>query len=351
MATKKFRKHLLKLGSTILQALSQLDSLAIDAIIFIIDEDGKLVGSLTDGDIRRGLLKGYSVNDIVDNIIQPSPKYIRKGERDINKIIEFREKNFRIIPILDKNNRIVNVINFRKTRSYLPIDAVMMAGGRGERLRPLTDDVPKPLLQVGNKSILEHNIDRLRLFGIDDFWITLKYLGEKIERYIGNGREKDIIIQYVYENEPLGTIGSVSKIDNFEHDYVLVTNSDLLTNINYEHFFLDFIKQDADFSVVTIPYSVDIPYAVLETDNGHVINFKEKPTYTYYSNAGIYLVKKEVLSRIPIAKHFNTTDLMEDLIEARKKVISYPLAGYWLDIGSHEDYNKAQKDIDHIDFK
>jgi len=346
-----YTKHLIPEGSIIRNALERLNILGIDAIIFVVDKEGKLKGSLTDGDVRRGLLKGLTLEDRVEEIIQPNPKFIRKGDKDINKVIEYRENNYRVIPILDKNDKVVNVINFRELKSYLPLDAVIMAGGRGERLSPLTDLIPKPLLKVGEKSIIEHNIDRLRLFGIDDFWITLKYLGEKIERYIGNGREKDIIIQYVYENEPLGTIGSVSKIDNFEHDYVLVTNSDLLTNINYEHFFLDFIKQDADFSVVTIPYSVDIPYAVLETDNGHVINFKEKPTYTYYSNAGIYLVKKEVLSRIPIAKHFNTTDLMEDLIEAHKKVISYPLAGYWLDIGSHEDYNKAQKDIDHIDFK
>jgi len=128
----------------------------------------------------------------------------------------------------------------------------------------------------------------------------------------------------------------------------LSTNSDILTNIDYEHFFLDFLNQEADFSVVTIPYAVDVPYAVLETNNGHVVNFREKPTYTYFSNGGIYLMKRELLDRIPIAKHFNATDLMENLIKSDKKVISYPLSGYWLDIGRHEDYIKAQKDIAHI---
>lgn len=345
-----YRKHLLIKGSKIREALKRLDCLAKDAIVFIVDQDNHLIGSLTDGDVRRGLLKGYTIENLVDNIIQPNPKFIRKGEHNINKIIEYRDNNYRILPVLDQESKIVNVINFRELKSYLPIDAVIMAGGRGERLRPLTDTTPKPLLIVGNQPILKHHLDRLRLFGIDDFWITVKYLGKQIENYFGNGHEQNISIQYVYENEPLGTIGAVSIIKNFSHDFIMVTNSDLLTNIDYEHFFLDFLAQDADFSVVTIPYSVDIPYAVLETNNGHVLNFREKPTYTYYSNGGIYLMKHEIIKHIPVEKHYNATDLMETLIKNGNKVISYPLAGYWLDIGRHEEYEKAQKDINSIRF-
>lgn len=346
-----YKIHLLQRGNRIRNALERLNLLSEDAIIFIVDEENHLVGSLTDGDVRRGLLKGFSIDDLVDEIIQPHPKFIRKDERNVNKVIEYRNNHYRIIPILDKDNKIVNVINFRELKSYLPVDTVIMAGGRGERLRPLTDYTPKPLLKVGEKPILEHNLDRLRLFGIDDFWITVKYLGKQIENYFGNGNEKGINIEYVYENEPLGTIGAVSKINNFSHDYVLVSNSDLLTNIDYEHFFMDFLKKDADFSVVTIPYSVDIPYAVLETNNGYVMNFKEKPTYTYYSNGGIYLMKREVLQHLPLERYFNATDLMEALIKNGSKVISYPLVGYWLDIGRHEEFEKAQKDINTINFK
>lgn len=346
-----YKKHLLPKGSTIRQALERLNFLAKDAILFIVDDRNKLIGSLTDGDVRRGLLNGFSINNFVDEIIQPSPKYIIKGERDLKKVIEYREKNYRIIPILNNEKEIINIINFREIKSYLPVDAVVMAGGRGERLRPLTDKTPKPLLKIGEKPILEHNLDRLRLFGIDDFWITINYLGEQIEEYFGEGLDKNIYIQYVHEKEPLGTIGSVAKIKNFSHDYILVINSDLLTNIDYEHFFLNFLNQNADFSVATIPYSVDIPYAVLETNNGHVLNFREKPTYTYYSNGGIYLMKKEMLDRIPIDKNFNATDLMENLIKSGKKVISYPVNSYWLDIGRTEDLEKAKKDILNIKFE
>ena len=345
---RMYKDHLILLGSSIKEALLQFNELAPDAILFVVDVEDKLIGALTDGDVRRGLLKGFAIESCIDEIIQDNPRYITKGENNLEKIIEYREGDFRIVPVVDENHSIVNVINFRKIRSYLPIDAVIMAGGRGQRLKPLTDTLPKPLLKVGDKAIMEHNLDRLALFGIDDFWVSVKYLGEQIENHFGLGIEKNIKIEYVWENEPLGTIGAVSQIKNFEHDYILVTNSDLLTNIDYEQFFQEFINQDADLAVLTIPYQVNIPYAVLETNNGEVRSFKEKPTYTYYSNGGIYLMKKEMLRYIPQNTYFNATDLMEELIKNKLKVISFPFSGYWLDVGKHEDFEKAQIDIKHI---
>lgn len=347
---RNYKDHLLLTNSRIKQALVKLDELASNAILFVVDKDDKLIGSLTDGDVRRGLIKGFSIEDEVNKIIQKKPRYIRKGEEDVQKIIDFRESNFKILPVLDKENKIINVINFKELKSYLPIDAVIMAGGMGTRLRPLTENIPKPLLKVGNKPIIEHNLDRLALYGIDNFWISVKYLGEQIETYFGDGKNKNSKIDYVWEDLPLGTIGAVSKIQNFRHDYVLVTNSDILTNLDYECLFLDTVDQDADLSVVSIPYEVNIPYAVLETSNGHILSFKEKPTYTYYSNGGIYLMKRSVLQFLPKNSFFNATDLMEKLIKEGLKVISYPLSGYWLDIGKHEDFEKAQRDIKKIKF-
>lgn len=345
-----YKDHLILTGSKVKEALLLLNELSQDAILFVVDADDKLIGSLTDGDVRRGLLKGFTVDTFIDEIIQDSPRYITKGENNLQKIIEYREGDFRIVPVVDENHKIVKIINFRNIRSYLPIDAVIMAGGRGQRLKPLTDLTPKPLLKVGGKAIMEHNLDRLILFGIDDFWVSVKYLGEQIENHFGQGKDKNIKIEYIREKEPLGTIGAVSKINNFEHDYVLVTNSDLLTNIDYEHFFLEFLKQGADLAVLTIPYQVNIPYAVLETTNGTVKSFKEKPTYTYYSNGGIYLMKKEMLKYIPQDTFFNATDLMEELINNNLKVISYPFVGYWLDVGKQEDFVRAHLDIHNIKF-
>ena len=173
---------------------------------------------------------------------------------------------------------------------------------------------------------------------------------DQIETYFGDGHNRNIQIEYIHEENPMGTIGSVAMVQHFEHDYILVTNSDILTNLDYEHFFIDTVKKQADLAVVTIPYQVNVPYAVLETHEGQIQSLKEKPTYTYYSNGGIYLMKKEMLSFIPPNAHFNATDLIESLIYAGKKVSSYPLLGYWLDIGNPDDYQKAQQDLPHIQF-
>lgn len=346
---RKPKDHIISLDTKIKEALIKINELNLDNILFVVDSKNKLVGSLTDGDIRRALIKGVEIESSVEEVIQKEPKYIIKGENNINKIIELRDGNFKIIPVVDSDFKIINIINFRNIKSYLPIDAVIMSGGRGIRLQPMTDLTPKPLLKVGGKSIIEHNLDRLALYGIDDFWISLRYLGEQIVSHLGDGFEKNVNIEYVWENEPLGTIGAVSNINNFLHDYVLITNSDLLTNIDYEKFFLDFLKNNADMAVLTIPYQINVPYGVLETQNGNVKSLKEKPTYTYYSNGGIYLIRKNLLQLIPKNCFYNSTDLMELLISEDYKVISYPFSGYWLDIGKHEDFERAQIDIKNID--
>lgn len=345
-----YRKHVIDQNANILEALSKLDLLSSDAIIFVVDEDDRLIGSLTDGDTRRGFLRGLSLDSNVLSFTQKKPRFFRKGEYTIQQVIEYRSEGFRVVPLLDKEDHILNVINFRSCKSYLPIEAIIMAGGRGERLKPLTDEIPKPMLKVGDKPIIEHTIDRLISFGIDDIWISVRYLGEQIEDYFKDGSSKGVNVKYVRENTPLGTVGAASNVEVNGNDYVLICNSDILTNIDYEDVFLDFIEKDAMLSVVSVPYCVDVPYAVLETVGNNILSFKEKPTYTYYSNGGIYLLKKECLKLIPKENIFNATDLIELLISKGEKVISYPLIGYWLDIGRHEDFKKAQEDIKYIKF-
>lgn len=342
---RSYKEHLVSVDATIKEALTLLDNLAIDAILFAVDTEQRLIGSLTDGDVRRGLLKGLNLEEKVSTFIQSNPKFIRKGSYTIQEIIALRDKNYIVIPVINSDNQIVNVLNFRIQKSYLPVDAVIMAGGLGSRLKPLTDNTPKPLLKVGDKTIIDHNVDRLRKFGVDDYWISVRFLGEQLESHFMDGASRNISVKYVWEDTPLGTIGAVGKIDDFQHDYILVTNSDILTTLNYEDFFLDFIDKAADMSVITIPYQVNIPYAVMETENNHVISFKEKPTYTYFSNGGIYLIKRSILNKIPKGTHYNSTDLMEQVIADGGKLISYPIREYWLDIGKHEDFTQAQEDI------
>jgi dTDP-glucose pyrophosphorylase len=346
---RDYKEHLIGANATLRDALAQLNLLALDAILFVIDDHSRLLGSLTDGDVRRGLLKGKNVDDKVIDYVQPSPRSVSKANYSLIEIVTLREKNFKVLPVLDAERRVVNVINFRTQKSYLPVDALVMAGGRGSRLRPLTDTIPKPLLQVGEKAIIDHNVDRLRSFGIDDFHISVRYLGEQIEEHYHNKRLTGANINFVWEKDPLGTLGAASLIKEFHHDYILVTNSDLLTTLDYEDFFLHFLEAEADMAVASIPYQVDVPYAVLEMHKDRVVSFKEKPTYTYHSNGGIYIVRKELLEKIPRNKFYNTTDLMEKLINDGNKLITYPIRQYWLDIGKPEDFTKAQEDIKHID--
>lgn len=345
-----YSRHIISSEESVRAALIRLDQLASDAILFLTDPNSKLLGSLTDGDLRRGFIKGHDLETPLLSFVQPTPKFIRQGQYELAEIIALRDKNFIVLPVLDNADRIINVINFRLQKSYLPVDALIMAGGRGERLRPLTDETPKPMLPVGGKPIIEHNVDRLRSYGVDDIWVSLRYLGEQIEQHFGDGQQKSIRVQYVYEDAPLGTAGALALIESWIHDTVLVMNSDLLTNIDFEDFYLFFQNQQADLAVACIPYQVSVPYAVMDTDGHWVTGFKEKPTYTHYSNAGIYLMKRSVLSFIPKGEPYNATDLMEHLIQHGKKVAAYPLVGYWLDIGKHDDYKKAQEDIKHIKF-
>lgn len=343
-----FHKHIAHIDLSVREALKKLDELASDAILFLVNDSNELLGSLTDGDLRRGFINNLGFADHLSKFLQPNPKYIQHGKYNLKEIIALREKFFTVFPVVNTHMQIINVVNFRYQKSYLPVDALIMAGGRGERLRPLTDTIPKPLLKVGEKSIIEHNIDRLNTYGVDDIWISLRYLGQQLVDYFQDGSEKTIRINYVWEENALGTAGALSLIDNFNHDHILLMNSDLLTNIDFEDLYLFLEKQQADLAVVCIPYQVNVPYAVMETQEKTVTGLKEKPTYTYFSNAGIYLMKREVLEFVPKNEPFNATDLIELLIKNNKKVVAYSMLGYWLDIGKHEDYQKAQYDINQI---
>lgn len=346
---RKYNQYLIPCTESIKFALNRLNSVD-ELTLFVVDEFGKLVGSLTDGDIRRALVKNYSLEDSIDKIMFRDFSYLVHGQFTIDQVLEIKKKKLPLIPLVDDKRVVKRLINLHTTKSLLPLEAVIMAGGEGRRLRPYTESIPKPLLKVDDKPIIEYNIDRLADFGIQKIHISIKYLGHLIEEYFKDGGSKNISISYITENNPLGTIGAVTLIEKFEMEHIIIMNSDLLTNIDFEDFFKEFIYTDADMIVATVPYKVDIPYAVLETNEKRVMGFKEKPTYTYYSNAGIYLIKKEAIKYIPRNTFFNATDLMEKLIKEGKKVLSYPLLGYWLDIGKHDDFEKAQEDVKHIVF-
>ncbi len=330
-------------------ALTKLDKLASDAILFVVTKELKLIGSLTDGDLRRGFINNLGFNDSILKFIQRNPVFITRTNYTLSQLETYKKKNFKIIPILDEEGVLIDILNFRIQQTIIPADAVLMAGGKGKRLLPLTLHTPKPLMMVGDKPIIEHNIDRLLQFGIKNIHLSINYLGEQLEEYFKDGTSKNAQITYIKEQRPLGTIGSILLVNQFQYDDILVMNSDLLTNIDFEDFYTTFKEAEADMAVAATSYHVDVPYAVLEVDGENLAtSIKEKPRYTYYSNAGIYFLKKELLNMIPKETFFDITDLMEAVLAAQKKLITYPITGYWLDIGKPEDYKQAQEDIKHI---
>ncbi len=333
--------------ATVKDGLSKINDMNGDAI-FVINDDQHVLGTITDGDIRRGFLNGITLSDSVSEVMNQNFKHLKQDEFTLEMVDELRKSKIDLIPIIDSEGKLQKILNFKSKRSILPVQVMLMAGGRGERLRPMTDTLPKPLLPVGNKPIIEHNIDRLALYGIENIAISVKYKAELIEDYFKDGAEKGLNISYIHEKEALGTIGAVSFMPEVTSKSLLVMNSDLLTNINYEDFYRFFVNNDADMVVCSIPYRVDIPYGVLEMDGNNITSLKEKPSYTYYSNGGIYLIKATLLNRIPKDTFYNATDLMEDLIQDGKKVLNYPITQYWLDIGKPQDYEKAKEDIKHI---
>ncbi|MDT0294070.1 nucleotidyltransferase family protein [Mesonia ostreae] len=343
-------KHTILKDVRVREALKKLDVLAADAILFVVDHKNGLKGSLTDGDLRRGFIKGLGFEDKIEDFIQKNPSYVRRGEEfTMEKLEDFKAKNFKIIPILDDEHRIVEILNFKEQTTIIPVDAVIMAGGEGKRLRPLTANTPKPLLKVGGKPIIEYNIDRLKQVGVKNINLSIRYLGEQLEDYFGDGSAKKLHIKYIKEDQPLGTIGAILLCEEFEHEDIVVMNSDLLTNIDFKDFYESYKKSGADMAVAATSYQVDIPYAVLETNQDYqVTSLKEKPKYTYYSNAGIYILNRRLLKMIPRNQFYDITDLMDKVLAMKLKLITYPINGYWLDIGKHEDFIKAQEDIKHV---
>ena len=341
--------HIIDKNKTLIEALSQINDLAPEPLVlFVVDDDLRMVGTLTDGDSRRALIAGASVNDKAEKIMHRNFNFMRS--EDIDNVMELRrqkELQMKLVPILDEDKHIVDIINLEKYITRLPVDAVIMAGGKGERLRPLTEKTPKPLLPVGDKAIIDHNVDRLINYGVQHISVTVNYLKEQIEEHYREPRN-GFQIHTVREPKYLGTIGSIKFVPKFFNDTVLLMNSDVFTNIDYEDFYLHYQLHDAEMSVAAIPYNVSIPYGVLDLDGRNIQGLLEKPKYTYYANAGIYLIKRSALDEIPDDTFFNATDLVEKLISEGKSVIRYPLNGTWIDIGNPQEYQKANDLVKHL---
>ena len=343
------KNHVINQNVSLLEALSSICALAPEPLVlFVVDDKDRMVGTLTDGDSRRALIAGASVNDKIEKIMHRNFNYMKADEiGDVKEIKHQKEMKMKLVPVLDNDMHIVDIINLEQYATRLPIDAVLMAGGKGERLRPLTEKTPKPLLPVGGKAIIDHNIDRLIDNGVKYINVTVNYLAEQLEEHFSEP-SGEVQVQTVREPKYLGTIGSIKFVKEFHNDTVLVMNSDLFTNINYEDFYLHFKEHDAEMSVAAVPYTVSVPYGIFDLKGRDIQGLIEKPTYNYYANAGIYLIKRCALDEIPNDTFFNATDLIEKLISEGKKVIRFPLNGTWIDIGNPQEYQKANELVKHL---
>ncbi|MBW3544681.1 MAG: NTP transferase domain-containing protein, partial [Bacteroidetes bacterium] len=249
--------HIIKNTATVKEALEKLNQLTEHLTLFVVNNEYVLIGSVTDGDIRRGLISGKTIEDYVTTVMNQNFKYLKSDAINIHDVKRYRENLLDVIPIVNNDFTVKRVINLTEVKTILPIHVAIMAGGEGKRLRPLTETVPKPLLKVGDKPIIEYNIDRLMSYGVENIHISVNYLGDKIKEYFRNGESKGIKIQYITETSSLGTVGALSLGEFDEHDSILFMNSDLLTDIDFEDFYLEFINSGADLAVVSIPYKVN----------------------------------------------------------------------------------------------
>jgi dTDP-glucose pyrophosphorylase len=338
-----FRQNLISHSTTILDAMRQLDAVPGTLTLFVLDDEGRMVGTLTDGDIRRGLIAGLGLQGLVKDFMTTKYRSLANDAFSVHAFKAARDFGIRLLPELDEQGCITRVHDLKRKRSNLPLECVIMAGGRGERLRPLTDDMPKPMLPLGSKPILEHNIDNLVSYGVEKIYISVRYLGQQIVDHFGDGSSKGIEIEYIWEDEPLGTAGALSLIKSIGSEYLILMNSDLHTDMDFEELYLKVIDRKADVGVASVTHTVKVPYGIFEVQDKQIHGLKEKPVFTNYANAGIYILKRELIRRIPKNTYYDITDLLELLISEKRLLIHNPIYGYWIDIGQLQDYANAKE--------
>jgi dTDP-glucose pyrophosphorylase len=315
--------------------------------VMVVDEGGRLVGIVTDGDIRRGLLRGVALDGRVADLMNRRPLTTPIGTARAEALALMQQRSLRHLPVVDAVGRLVDVMLFEELLRPVPVPnaAVVMAGGDGRRMRGVSEDVPKPLLRVGGKPLLEILIERLRAAGISQFFVTVRHKSELIEKHFGDGSRLGVRIRYVREEEPLGTAGALARLpESLAVPFVLV-NGDILTKCDFLGM-LDFHRRRrADLTVGAVPYALEVPYGVLRVDGEQLVAVDEKPRLDFLINAGVYVVEPAVVSLIPRERAFNATELVPLLKRHGRTVVAFPIREYWLDVGRDGDFHQANRDV------
>jgi len=339
--------------TTIRDAVKQMDRTA-HGIVLVVDASRHLAGTITDGDVRRAMLAGLGIQESVERLLDHKSSMPRHdpitaplGMSDADLLHLMNEKLLRHIPLLDETGRVVDIALLSDlAKEYEPqLQAVVMAGGFGARLRPLTEDMPKPMLPVGGRPLMERTIEKLKDAGVTRVNITTHFRPEKIVEHFGQGDGMGVDLNYVNEDQPLGTAGALGLLEEWQEP-LLVINGDILTTVDFRAM-LDFHRNhESHLTVAVRHYEVPVPYGVIECDGVDITGVREKPNLSFFVNAGIYLIEPDVRDHIPGNEKLDMTDLIERLIGDGMNVVSFPIREYWLDIGEHEDYLRAQEDVE-----
>ena len=344
--TINWQKVVIESSVSIKDALKVIDKEALRAAL-VVDND-KLIGMVTDGDVRRGILQGIELSAPVSQIMNTNPISANASlsSHDLKALMQSRK--ILSLPLVDDEGKLVGLKTLYDTlmveKRENPV--FIMAGGFGTRLKPLTNDCPKPMLKVGGKPMLETLINNFKNHGFYKLYISTHYLPEVIMNYFGDGSEFDIEITYVHEKKPLGTGGALSLLpDTLSKEPLIMINGDILTNVDFGKV-LDFhIKQSSDATMCVRDYEIKVPFGVIEGEGHEITGMVEKPTYRYFVNAGIYVISHNIINSLPKNQHLDMPSLFEIKQKEGLKTLKFPIHEYWLDVGRHDDFKKAQIDI------
>lgn len=342
-SVESWRKTLLSIDATLKEAISNLDESAVQ-IVLVVSVQETLVGTLTDGDIRRGLLRGLDLNSPIESIVHREAMVV-PPQMNRDMVLDLMQANvINALPVVDESRRVLglHLLNDLLAPVHRPNLMVIMAGGQGTRLRPHTENCPKPLLPVGGKPMLEHIILRAKAEGFQHFIVAIHYLGQMIEDYFGDGSHWQVKIDYLRENSPLGTAGALGLLEPHPEMPFLVTNGDVLTDIRYGEL-LDFhCHHGAAATMAVRLHEWQHPFGVVRIQGVDIIGFEEKPISRSHINAGIYVLEPSALDLLNRSEHCDMPKLFSRLQESAARTIVYPMHEPWLDVGRVDDFERAQ---------
>lgn len=346
---KNVDKILVNKTATIREVLTLIDESSLQ-IALVVDESRKLIGTITDGDIRRGLLKGLTLDDSVEGIVflTPTTANLRDSKEEVIK--KALSLKLHQIPILDDHSRVVGLKEIEELvkPTIKPNKVILMVGGLGTRLHPLTQDTPKPLLKVGDKPILQTIVERFADYGFVNIVMCVNYKADMIQNYFGDGSGFGVQIEYVLEEDRMGTAGALSLLTEKPKEAFFVMNGDLLTNVNFDHLLGYHTSQSSMATMCVREYDFQVPYGVVSIDGNQIVSIEEKPVHKFYVSAGIYMLSPAVLDYIPKNKFYDMPTLFERIIALNKNAISFPIHEYWLDIGRITEYEQANREYNEV---